>query len=186
MPVTQNSVIKSIVLGMIVFLVGGFGYYYKASHSPSIYAFDKARDTQQIINIFHQNWHWLLASDDYSPEFALKHLAPTHERHYLGTLKIDVLRQYDQLIGFVAYYMETATEGRLLFLAVDSKFRRYKYGEKLLRYGLKQLALLGAQKIFLVTRTSNVPAQALYNRVGFYEVARDKPTGFVHFEYDPV
>lgn len=186
MSTAQNRVFRISIASMLLFLISGAGYYYWVAHSPSIYRFDKERDTQQIINLFHKNWYWLLASDNFSPEFALKYLAPTHERSYLGTLKIAVLRQGDQLIGFVAYYLESSTEGRLLFLAVDSRFRRYKYGERLLRYGLQQLSFLGAKKIFLVTRTNNIPAQALYNRVGFYEVARDKPEGFVHFEYDLV
>jgi ribosomal protein S18 acetylase RimI-like enzyme len=158
---------------------------YQAVQNPNFYEFNAARDTQPILNLFDQNWHWLVSSDDYSPEFTLKYLAPSRNPLYVGKLKINVLRQHNQLIGFVAYYMKSADLGFLLFLAVDKKFRKKQYGETLLRFGLDQLADMGAKRIQLVTRTTNFPAQRLYQRVGFYEISRDQPEGFVYFEYIP-
>lgn len=172
-------------VGGVILLLGGAFYYYWVTTHPFIYTFNQKRDTQPILEIFKQNWNWLVSSDDYDPAFTLKYLAPNNNRRYLGKLNINVLRQGNDLIGFVAYYMKSQDLGFLLFLAVDNRFRRQKYGELLLRYGLQQLTHLGAKKIRLVTRITNIPAQTLYKRVGFYEFSRE-PEGFIYFEYDPL
>lgn len=170
----------------LILLLAGAGYYYWRTHCPIMYAFDHARDTEPIMGIFHQNWYWLITSDTYSPEFTLKYLAPNENRDYLGKLKINVLRCGKQTLGFVAYYMKSADMGFLLFLAVDKRFARKQYGERLLRYGVQQLAQMGAQKIQLFCRTSNIPALTLYKRVGFYESSKPAPKGFGYYEYDPI
>lgn len=170
----------------LILLVAGGGYYYWRTHYPSMYEFDYARDNQQVVGIFHQNWHWLITSDTYSPEFTLKYLAPNENRKYLGKLKITVLRQGNEILGFVAYYMKSTDLGFLLFLAVDKRYTRKKYGERLLRYGLQQLTQMGAQKIQLFCRTTNIPALTLYKRVGFYKSSKYAPEGFVYYEYNPL
>lgn len=177
-----KKVIRAFAL---VLLMSGTGYYYWCTHYPVMYEFDQTRDMQQVMGIFHQNWHWLITSDSYSPEFTLKYLAPNENRKYLGTLKINVLRQGNEVLGFVAYYMKSADLGFLLFLAVDKRFVRKKYGERLLRYGLQQLVQMGAQKIQIFCRTTNIPALALYSRVGFYKSSKHAPEGFLYYEYDP-
>jgi len=173
----------SIFAGITAAVLGaGILYYVLAPRGP-IYDFDPARDTQKILAIFEHNWHWLISSKDYSPEFMLKHRAPSKDPLYVGSLHIKVLREQNKLAGFTAYYMKKKRLGQLLFLAVSQEFRGKGYGEQLVRYALKDLANMGASRVRLVTRTANFPAHRLYNRIGFYEVEHHED-GFVYFEYD--
>jgi len=173
----------SIFAGITAIVLSvGISYYVLALRGP-IYNFDPARDTQEILAIFEHNWHWLISSDDYSPEFMLKHRAPSKDPLYVGSLRIKVLREQNKLAGFAAYYMKKRGLGQLLFLAVSQEFRGKGYGEQLVRYVLKDLANMGAYRIRLVTRTTNFPAHRLYNRIGFHEI-KPHEDGFVYFEYD--
>jgi len=86
-------------------LSAGILYYVFAPRGP-IYDFNPARDTQEILAIFEHNWHWLISSEDYSPEFMLKHRAPSKDPLYIGSLHIKVLREQNKLAGFTAYYMK--------------------------------------------------------------------------------
>jgi ribosomal protein S18 acetylase RimI-like enzyme len=184
--ILNSHYIKYIVITLICVVGISLAFReYQAAQHPHIYPFNASRDTQPILNLFDQNWHWLVSSDDYSPEFTLKYLAPSRDPRYVGKLHISVLRQHNQLMGFVAYYMKKPDFGFLLFLAVDQKFRKNQYGETLLRYGLQQLADMGAKRIQLLTRLTNLPARRLYERVGFKEFSRNQPEGFIYFEYTP-
>jgi ribosomal protein S18 acetylase RimI-like enzyme len=161
------------------FLVVGTTHYYLSERGP-IYEFNEERDTKDILNLFDNNWYWLLSSPDYSPSFMLKRRAPNTDPLYMGKMHLKVLREQDQFIGFTGYYFLSATVGKVLFLAIDEKFRGKRYGEQLLRYAINDLKRMGALKVKLVTRVDNVSAQALYRRVGFREMARDEQ--FVNFE----
>ncbi len=177
---------KKIIIGLLFMCAVGAGvlYYVSVSHSP-IYEFDEKRDTQPILKLFHENWYWLVASSDYSPEFAFKYRAPSQDPRYLGKLRVKVLREKNTFIGFVAYYMKTETEGKVLFLAVKTAARGKRYGQQLLQYALDDLINnMGAKIIKLVTRTNNLRAQKLYNRAGFKETSRDDE-GFVYLKYVP-
>ena len=45
-------------------------------------------DTQEILKIFDRDRYWLLSSEDYSPEYMLKHRAPNQfELQYMGVLR---------------------------------------------------------------------------------------------------
>ena len=145
--------IKKIVFLMSLALAacGGIGIYVYYTNSPQgpIYDFNPTRDTQAIMDIFHQNWYWLLASEDSSPSFMIKHRTPDTNPMHFGSLHIKVLYVEEQpyfakapkgkLAGFTAYYMETPQQGRLLFLAVGHEFRGKGYGKILAEYAMKQL-----------------------------------------------
>ena len=132
------------------------------------------------LDIFKRDWHWLVASETYSPEFMLKYRAPTQQLESIGRLKIRVLRNRNNFIGFVAYYMKSPIQGFVLFLDVNPEFRGRGYSDKLLQYALKELLHMGAYSARLVTRTTNYSAQKLYKRNGFSEVEREN--GFIYFE----
>ncbi len=180
-PLWKKITIASSIVGSVLSI--GIIYHLWLPRGP-IFEFDPARDTQPILNIFERDWYWLLSSEDYSPEFMLKHHAPNRNPLYMGRLRIKVMRQHDTFAGFVAYYMKTSNVGFILFLAVEPKFRGKKYGAQLSQYALNDLIRIGAKRIMLVTRTSNLPAQRVYNELGFIETSRDDE-GYVYFEYIP-
>ncbi|MGB8366855.1 MAG: GNAT family N-acetyltransferase [Candidatus Babeliales bacterium] len=173
---------KSIVLGIIAAIIFGIFYYISGDGHP-IYDFDETRDMQEILQIFDDDWYWLIESEDYSPEFMLTHRAPNKDPMYVGSLHIKVLREKNKLAGFAAYYLKKKGLYQLLFLAVNKNFRGKGYGEQLLCYALKDAKKLGANQVRLVTRSTNFPAQRLYKRVGFKQVDVREDGKFIYFEY---
>lgn len=181
-----NHRIKKIALLITITLAacGGIGgYVYYTSNKGPIYEFNAERDTQAMMDIFNQNWYWLLASPDSSPTFMLKHRTPDTNPLHFGSLHIKVLREQNKLMGFTAYFMENQEEGRILFVAVAHEFRGKGYGKLLTERAMKELFALGATHLALWTRVSNLPAQRIYKDLGFKETFDDN--GYVFFEYWP-
>jgi ribosomal protein S18 acetylase RimI-like enzyme len=188
---------KKIILLVSITLATGSGiglYIYQQQHTTQgpIYDFNPTRDTQKIMDIFHQNWYWLLASEESSPSFMLKHRTPDANPMHFGSLHIKVLyaegpysakASKGRLSGFTAYFMENPQEGRILFLAVAHEFRGKGYGKLLAEYAMEQMFNMGATHIALWTRVSNLPAQKIYKELGFKEKFDDN--GYVFFEYWP-
>lgn len=182
----MNKIMKKIILASVVLTAfgGGIWYYTSRTHTP-IYDFDFSRDTDSILDIFKKDWYWLDASrDEYTPEYIVykfKNRTPHINPLYAGTMRIKVLRDNDQLVGFITYHKEGADAGRILYLGVKSTMRGKRYGEVLARYAMDDLITMGSKKIRLVTRTDNQAAQKLYKRLSFVETSSSD--GFVSFEY---
>jgi ribosomal-protein-alanine N-acetyltransferase len=91
-----------------------------------------------------------------------------------------VLRENNVFIGFIAYYMKKPQEGFVLFVSVKEEFRGKRYAEQLMKYAFCDLRRQGARSVWLITRLSNLRAQALYRRLGFYELQHDEE--FIYFQ----
>ena len=188
--VVFGSVKKRILLILgIVALVGAGMQWYYWSYKPAAYTangpivdFDDARDTQDILELFEANWHWLVASPDYSPAYMLKNRAPNENPLYHGKLSIKVVREKNDFVGFIAYYKKKPQEGFILFVAVKEEFRGKRYAEKLMDYAMDDLKSQNVRSLWLITRLSNLRAQALYKRLGFYELQHDEE--FIYFQRD--
>lgn len=175
-----------LITSILVIACGGIAvyHYYQTTAQDTIYDFNTTRDTQDIMDIFHKNWYWLLASEESSPAFMIKHRTWDANPAHFGLMRIKVLRDDNKVAGFTTYYMETPTRGRLLFLAVDEKFRGKGYGALLAKRAMKELFGMGATYIALWTRVSNVPAQRIYRELGFVEKLEEN--GYLYFEYWPI
>ncbi len=181
----QTSTAKKIFLTFILSAIAVTGslYFYQthiAAQGP-IYNFDEERDTQPILDLFKTDYYWLVEGE-FNAAAMLHYQAPNGNPFKKGQMYIKVLRENNEFIGFVTYYKKSPTEWKLNFIAVDSKFRGKGYAQKLMQYALDDMKRMGAKKITLVTRTSNLSAQKLYNRSGFKETYRDE--GYVYFQYD--
>ena len=187
------STIKAVIMSISIALGGAITYLYfsprqtvqvQEQGQTQILEYESARDKQDIINLMKKNWYWLISSPDYSAEYMLDNQIPSHrEPRYKGALRVKVLRDSKNLLGFTAYYKLNFYEGRVLFLAVDETQRGKGYGELLMRHALSELKKLGSYKICLDTRVDNLKAQSLYKRIGFIEESRDD--AFVHFIQKP-
>lgn len=182
----MNKMMKRIILATTcVVALGAGAWYYTSRVQTPIYDFEYSRDTESILEMFKKDWYWLDASfEHYTPEaiiYKFKNRTPHINPMYAGTMRIKVLREQDQLVGFITYHKEGADSGRILYLSVKSEMRGKRYGEVLARYAIDDLIAMGAKKIRLVTRTDNEAAQKLYKRLGFVETSRSD--GFVNFEY---
>lgn len=183
-----SSRTKKIILFLSMVLALGAGtaiYYQRSVEQGPIYSFNPDRDTQEMMDIFHQDWYWLLASDESSPAFMLKHRTYDANPAHFGSMHIKVLREKDngKLAGFATYYMETKTQGRLLFLAVSRDFRGKGYGKILTLHAMEELFKMGADHIALWTRVANLPAQKIYRELGFREIFEEH--GYLYFEFWP-
>lgn len=180
---------KKIIIIFSLIIGGGIGYYVThqtpttisisssdAAEKITIEEYNQARDEQHIKNQFHADYYWLYPDTSYDVEthvsFMLQYKAPLEDPLYVGTLHVKVLHVNGEFAGFTAYYKETLTRGRLLFLDINKNFRKRGLGEKLARYAVNELIKLGSQEIVLVTRVNN-PAQNIYRRIGFEETSHD-------------
>lgn len=175
------------VAAVLILLSFGASIFYYYAPQPlveqisQISDFQDTRDTQDLLKIFETDRYWLISSEDYDPLHALQTRSPNkRDSKYFGKLHIKVLRENDQLVGFVAYYMKNFFIGQLLFLAVKPEFRGKGYAQKLMKYAVDDMKKQGASIITLVTRTSNVSAQAVYKKLGFTQTYEED--GFVYFE----
>lgn len=176
----KRTVVFSLLLSSM--MLGMYWIVYRIPVVPGpLYEFNKQRDAQDILALFERDRYWLLSSDDYSPEYMLEHKTPSMKSiRYRGKLKIKVLRENNEFIGFVAYYMKTAYQGFILFVAVKHELRGKRHAEKLVHSALLDLKACGAHYIRLITRVSNIRALNLYKRLEFTEMMRDDD--FVYFE----
>lgn len=181
------KITKKLLLGcsiVIAICAAGFSYYYVTIPRGPIYEFNAQRDTKDIVNLFEKERYWVTAVPDSSPEFILKYRMPQKNPLYAGKLQVKVLREDNNFIGFITYYMDALNKylGHIFIMAVDPAFRGKSYGKKLLQFALQDLKAQGAKTVELVTRTTNIPAQRLYLSTGFVETKRTED-GFVYYEY---
>ncbi|MCF8011848.1 MAG: ribosomal protein S18-alanine N-acetyltransferase [Clostridiales bacterium] len=79
----------------------------------------------------------------------------------------------NKLIGYGGMWLVLDT-AHITCVAVDPQFRSQKYGAEILNELIMQAFLLGASKMTLEVRVSNIPARHLYSRFGFEERGRRK------------
>ena len=160
-------------------------YFYKSNYKSNITEYAPSRDRDFILNIFKDNWYWLVAgyTDDFSHDFAAYRLDnKTYDSNPAnwGKLDIKVYSENNDPKGFVAYYLKKLNIGKILFVAVDKKYRGKGYAEKLVNYAIADLKKKGSRVIRLLTRTDNKASRSLYNKLKFTETANDGQ--FVYFE----
>ena len=74
------------------------------------------------------------------------------------------------LMGFILLSFQ-ASEAHVLNLCIHPDYQRRGLGYQLLIYALNQLRANGGGVVYLEVRCSNAPAIALYQKIGFVEVA---------------
>ncbi len=176
------------VLAVLLALSFAFLSFYHINYNVApvsavqVRVFDKDRDTQFILDCFTQNRYWLTNNPDFSEQFMMDHMTPKmDDPSFWGKQNIVVLYDQDVPVGFGAYYMKSFYEGCIHFLCVDKEHRGKGYAPKLMRYMMEQLTKGGAKFLKLFTRVNNLPARALYKKLGFKESAPDNQ-GFVSLE----
>ena len=73
----------------------------------------------------------------------------------------------DQLVGAVLTAEESPRDAIFLDLVVHPAFRRHGMASLLLRWGIRAAAALGYATVTLWVTETNLPARALYERIGF-------------------
>jgi len=194
----MNRSVRKIVMLLVgvLFIGSGIGLaFYKysdllfsrigvASASyDGISKYDPVLHKAFIQKQFKENWYLLVEPADFDVEYMLDNKSPgTYYPQYKGKLTIVVLYGKGEPVGFGTYYMLNNVAARIQFIAVDEAFRGNRYAEKLVNYALSDLKKSGARFVRLATRTTNIAAQKVYNRLGFEIVAEDH--GFFHYRKD--
>lgn len=135
----------------------------------SINKFDPTHDTQPIINIFNKNWDFLVGYHVDMNDFSPQHWLDYHHNnpHIYG---INVLRINNEFVGFIAYHiknLKNSPYGWIDAVAIENNFRNKGYGKILVKNVIEQLYTMGTRSIGLVTQINNIPAQHLYEAIGF-------------------
>ncbi len=151
--------------------------------NPHIFQYQPQRDREAILQLFEENWEWLVAQSpqEYSASYRIDYKAFSKAPSAVNRLSIDVFRMHNATVGFVAYYMKTAYKGFVLFLVVRHAYRGHGIARQLLTHAVEQLRKRGARIIELVTRVDNYSAQRLYERFGFRRVREDST--FITYQY---
>lgn len=154
-----------------------------AYQDPHIVQYVPQRDREAILQMFEEDWEWLVAQSpqEYSAAYRIDYKATSKVPSDINRLSIYVFRQDQRTVGFVAYYMNTFYKGTILFLAVHRAYRGQGISHRLLDYAVKKLEQQGARMIELVTRVDNYAAQHVYERAGFERIASDDT--FVTYRY---
>lgn len=171
---------KIILIFSCIAALGTGIYLYNNRNSDVIQDYNPQKDRQFILDIFKDNWYWLVASTDFSAEHMLDYRASSKQPQNIGNLTIKTYYHDKQPTGFVAYYTKALYEGWILFLAVDTKYRSQGYARKMLQYAIDDLIKRGSTIIRLITRTNNERGKKLYTGMGFKQVWTDGE--FIKFE----
>lgn len=177
---------SSLIIGIIGICFAVSHYHCKAYSSPGVEPFSYARDARDVIALFKKDYAWLSTRvfDASYVDWVLKTHSPNeYEPEYQGTMNIDVVREKNQVAGFVTYYLASPIVGRILFLEVGKDFRCKGYGELLVRHAIRHFFKQGISLVQLLTRETNYQAQKLYTRVGFQEISRSE--GFIYYAITP-
>jgi ribosomal-protein-alanine N-acetyltransferase len=74
----------------------------------------------------------------------------------------------EHLAGFIVVWT-IEDEAHVGTVAVDKEFRRQGIAQKLISTAIQEAKDRGAQKVFLEVRAGNLPARALYQKLGFVD-----------------
>lgn len=183
---TQSGRFKRLIkwgLALVLLLALGVGSAWYFWPQTGVYPYQAARDRQAILNIFDQDWYWLVAGDrnSFSPERMLDTKSPNKNPEYQGVEQVKVYLVAGQPVGFVAFYKKKFYEGFLHLLGLSSAARGKGYATQLMHTAVREMfADPAIMYIKLITRVNNVPAIKVYERVGFKRTD-EIDDGFVYF-----
>lgn len=143
--------------------------------------FDKTRDEQFILDCFKNNRYWLTNNPNFSEQFMMDHMSPSFDPAFFNKENIVLLFAQNEPVGFGAYHMKSFYEGFIHFLCIDKQFRGKGYAPIIMEHMMSQLKKMGAKFLKVCTRFNNLPARALYRKLGFKEHDKEADSDFVYF-----
>lgn len=133
-----------------------------------IVRYSVSRDKEHIINLFRDNWYWMVADGaSFDPEEFLN----TGDKHLLGhnkkDAKIFVYCIHGVPVAFIAYYKAAPYAGKIRFVGNNKTDPNYLYVTLLVKFALDDMKKMGLRSAELVTRTNNIFDLSLYKELGF-------------------
>jgi ribosomal protein S18 acetylase RimI-like enzyme len=169
-----HSYLKWLIL--VGTVIAGISLWrYTTGSSEGIYTYNPSTDRAFVIDMFKQDWYWLIS--DYSPDYSVEHMLDTksasREPQDFGKLIIKTYRVKGKPVGFICYYKGELLEGRILFLSVDKTYRGKGYARTLLNFALDDLKKQGIRVARMFTRVDNERGRKLYTGLGFKQIWTD-------------
>lgn len=117
-------------------------------------------DLEQLLDLEHETF-----ADPYSPSL-LRGLALSLGRSFL------VAESGGRIVGYSVGLMEDSRSGHVMSIAVAADHRRGGIGSRLMAAVIEDLQTMGARRVFLEVRESNLAAQDFYIKLGFTQAGR--------------
>lgn len=180
------SSLNKYILGVLflsALALGGLVYWYSIRSSKpcaGIQSYVPERDRDIIIQLFSDNWYWLVPDND--PFSIERFLDQSNNRQGNGPddTKIFVYCHNGKPVGMVSYYKESLDAGRLRSIVIEQAQRGKGISEKLMDHAMNDMKKMGLSKVTLITRTNNQGAIKLYDKLNF--VRTKERNGYVTFE----
>jgi ribosomal protein S18 acetylase RimI-like enzyme len=185
--IINNKKISSIIAALVISVMAGVGSYvfwFKADRCNGVVAYQAHRDKAVVKKIFKDNLHWVVNGpnyQNYDVDFMLDNHASAFDPINKRNLIFNVYCAQGRTVGFEAHFIKSFLKGYILFMVVDQAERGKGYAIALLKNAIEQIAKAGCSIVELVTGVDNIPAQKLYEKVGFVETSRDNDV--IHYEY---
>lgn len=184
--VVRKRLFRGIGIFCLFVLVGIGVHRYYGSSAESIQHYLPSRDRDEVSRIFEQNWYWLI-NVPYKAALAsfakdLDRAESVEEKKKADALEWVVFREDGVAKGFIAYFIKAPAVGKILFLAVDAKYRGHGCALRLINHAISVLEKAGCKKIEILVRIENFRAQNLYRKVGFEVVKTDSTFMYMEME----
>lgn len=183
-PRKNARLIKWLIAAFAGVLIFGGGYWYFVGRNDAVIDYLPERDRSALEAIFEQNYYWLInlpykeALDDFGHD--LDGAENRNGTDKTVTYRWLVYREKGIVKGFATYFFKPGDIGRILFLAVDEKFRGAGCAKRLMQRAIEKLEQGGAKVIEITVRTENYRAQNLYRKLGFVTVRAEEE--FIYME----
>lgn len=114
-------------------------------------------DLDRVLEIEAQSYHTPWSRKAFTSEVTENSYA-----HYF------VARHDGRIIGYVGMWV-ILEESHITNIAVDPQYRRHRVGQRLMEAMFDEAKELGATRMTLEVRVSNLGAQSLYKKLGFVD-----------------
>lgn len=126
----------------------------------------------------HQPWFEKFNREWIEEHFWMEHIdtavLQNPEKYIIGKGGAILIATFNkEIAGTVGLKLNDDGSYEFTKMAVDKKFRGLKIGQALADATLQKAKQLGAKRIILYSNTKQVPAIALYRKLGFIEIQND-------------
>jgi len=83
-----------------------------------------------------------------------------------------VAQEDNMVVGYIIFWIRFENEGHIISLAVDKKYRRRKFGTRLVQAAIDIFERFGVDIVKLEVRAKNIGAIKFYKSLGFKEENR--------------
>ncbi len=112
------------------------------------------KDIAQVMEIDQQTF-----SSPWTEDIFIYEITENNYGHYF------VVETNDTIIGYVGIWI-VHEDAQITNIAILKQYRGYKIGEKLFGYAMQYAYKLGAERLSLEVRVSNIVAQNMYRKFG--------------------